>query len=178
MSEQTKNLVIGGFFVYSNYMKTEIIMYGADWCGDCVRSKEILEERNINYTMRDITDSEKGEEYSETVMNINNGKRIIPTFVIGDDHYANPRPSDLNTILDNLEENEDNEITKCSNGKVLENGNTIILTRDLNVKGSQLNLKQGTSIEKIKLTGDPAYVDARIGKSTISIKTEYVKKKG
>lgn len=159
-------------------MDTEIIMYGADWCGDCIRSKGILEERDINYTMRDITDPEKGEEYSETVINLNDGKRIIPTFVIGDSHYANPRPSDLNTLLDNLEENEDSEITKCSNGKILEDGDTVILTRDLDVKGSQLNLKQGTAIDKIKLTGDPAYIDARIGKSTISIKTEFIKKKG
>ena len=83
-------------------MNKEIIMYGADWCGDCIRSKGILEERNINYTIRDITDPEKGQEYSETVMELNDGKRIIPTFVIDGNHYANPRPSDLNTILDNL----------------------------------------------------------------------------
>jgi len=158
-------------------MNTEIIMYGADWCGDCIRSKGILEERNINYTMRDITDPKKGKEYSDIVMNINDGKRIIPTFVIGDNHYANPRPSDLNTILDNLPSNEDENITKCSNGNILENGDTVLLTRDLDVKGSQLNLKQGMALEKIKLTGDPAYIDVRVGKSTLAIKTEFVKKK-
>lgn len=152
-------------------------MYGADWCGDCIRSKDILEERNINYTLLDITDPEKGQEYSDIVMNLNDGKRIIPTFVIDDNHYANPRPSDLNTILDNLNPKDD-EITRCSNGKELSDGDTILLTRDLDVKGSGLHLKQGTAISKIKLTGDPAYIDCKIGKSTIAIKTEFVKKKG
>lgn len=159
-------------------MNTEIIMYGADWCGDCIRSKDILNERGISYTMKDITDPEKGQEYSDIVMDINNGKRIIPTFVIGDGHYANPRPSELNLLLDELEAVQNEGQTTCSNGKILNNGDTVLLTRDLDVKGSSLNLKQGTQIEKIKLTGDPAYVDARIGKSTISIKTEFIKKKG
>lgn len=162
-------------------MNIEIIMYGADWCGDCIRSKEILEERNIHYIMRDITDPKKGKEYSDTVMELNDGKRIIPTFVIRDKHYANPRPSELNLILDKLDNpedrTEDNE-TKCSNGKLLHDGDSVLLTRDLDVKGSSLNLKQGTQIDKIKLTGDPAYIDCRIGKSTLAIKTEFVKKKG
>ena len=33
------------------------------------------------------------------------------------------------------------------------------------------------ALEKIKLTGDPAYIDVRVGKSTLAIKTEFVKKK-
>jgi len=159
-------------------MNTKIIMYGADWCGDCIRSKEILAERNMEYIIHDITDPEKGKEYSEIVMNLNDGKRIIPTLVIGDKHYANPRPSELNILLDSLDPIDENKVTRCSQGKILNNGDNVLLTRDLDVKGSSLNLKQGAQIEKIKLTGDPAYIDARIGKSTISIKTEFVKKKG
>lgn len=159
-------------------MKTEIIMYGADWCGDCIRSKGILEERNIQYVLRDITDPKKGKDYSETVMSLNDGKRIIPTFVINGNHYANPRPSELNTLLDDLDNETEGDLTKCSNGKKLYDGDSVLLTRDLDVKGSSLNLKQGTQIDKIKITGDPAYIDARIGKSNISIKTEFIKKKG
>ncbi len=159
-------------------MNKEIIIYGADWCRDCRQTKELLEARGIAYTLRDITDPEKGKEYSETVMELNDGKRIIPTIVIEENHYANPRPSELNNILDNLQETDNETLTTCSNGKILKDGDTVILTRDLDVKGSSLNLKQGTSIVKIKTTNDPTYIDARIGKSTIAIKTEYIKKKG
>jgi glutaredoxin len=130
-------------------MNKEIIMYGADWCGDCVRSKGILEERNVEYTMLDITDPLQGKEYSQIVMDLNDGKRIIPTFVVGDNYYGNPKPSELNTIIDNLGESDD-DVTTCSNGKELQDGDTVLLTRDLDVKGSSLNLKQGTAFVKKK----------------------------
>lgn len=152
-------------------------IYGADWCKDCVKIKEFLDEKKFTYEYLDITDPEKGEEYSNLVMEKNNGKRIIPTLEIAGEYYANPRLSELTNILDEFEP-EDDGITRCSNGKELHNGDTVLLTRDLDVKGSSLNLKQGTALEKIKLTGDPAYVDCKIGKAKLAIKTMYVKKKG
>lgn len=158
-------------------MNKEIIIYGANWCKDCTKAKELLDERNIPFTFLDITDSKHGKEYSQIIMDLNDGKRIIPTLIIGDDYYANPRPSELNNILDNMDTCEE-ELTLCSNGNILQNGDTVLLTRDLDVKGSQLNLKQGTVLEKIKLTGNPVYIDVRIGKSTIAVKTEFIKKKG
>lgn len=154
-----------------------IIMYGADWCKDCIKAKELLTERNLKYTYLDITNAESGKEYSEKVMEINNGKRIIPTFIIEGKNYANPRISDLVNLLDDFMI-PNTSITKCSNGKELSDGDTVLLTRDLDVKGSSLKLKQGTSIEKIKLTGDPSYIDCKIGKSKIAIKTGFIKKKG
>lgn len=158
-------------------MSKNIIMYGADWCKDCVKTKKFLEEKGFSYEMRDITDPEKGQEYSEKVMDINDGKRIIPTLEINGEFYANPKAADLTNILDELS-NEDDGVTRCSNGKELADGDTVLLTRDLDVKGSSLNLKQGTALEKIKLTGDPEYIDCKIGKAKLAIKTMYVKKKG
>ena len=159
------------------FMK-DIVMYGADWCNDCARSKKILEENNIEYTFLDITDPSMGKEYAEIVIDLNDGKRIIPTFIINDEQYTNPSASELQDILNNLGESSDEVITLCSNGKELFDGDTVLLTRDLDVKGSSLNLKKGDAILRVQLTGDPAYIDAKIGKSTISIKTEFVKKKG
>ena len=159
-------------------MNTEIIMYGADWCGDCARSKKILEENNVKYTFLDITDPTMGKEYSQIVIDLNEGKRIIPTFIINDEQYTNPSALELQDILNRRNVHSDEIITLCSNGKELFDGDTVLLTRDLDVKGSSLSLKKGDAILRIKLTGDPAYVDAKIGKSTISIKTKLVKKKG
>ena len=34
--------------------KEQITMYGADWCGDCRRSKRLLEELNVEYTHIDV----------------------------------------------------------------------------------------------------------------------------
>ncbi len=67
--------------------------------------------------------------------------------------------------------------TKDSTGKALENGDTVQLTRDLKVKGSSTNLKRGTAIKNIRLTNNSDEVECRIGKSTIVLRTEYLKKK-
>lgn len=66
--------------------------------------------------------------------------------------------------------------TKDSNGNVLAKGDSVILTKDLDVKGCSLNLKRGTKIKNIKLIGDPDNIECKIGKSTLVIKTCFVKK--
>ncbi|NND13841.1 MAG: hypothetical protein HKO10_07745, partial [Acidimicrobiia bacterium] len=32
----------------------EIVMYGADWCGDCLRAKSFLNERDIAFAYVDL----------------------------------------------------------------------------------------------------------------------------
>lgn len=73
---------------------------------------------------------------------------------------------------------ENNEfVVKDSNGKVLESGDTVQLIKDLKVKGSSVNLKQGTVIKKIRLTSDPNEVDCKVDGMSIVLKTEFLKKK-
>ncbi|MEE9329559.1 MAG: alkylphosphonate utilization protein [Parvularculaceae bacterium] len=67
--------------------------------------------------------------------------------------------------------------TKDTNGTELEDGDNVQVIRDLKVKGSGSNtLKRGTTIKNIRLTGKPTEIECRIGKSTIVLKTEYMKK--
>lgn len=66
--------------------------------------------------------------------------------------------------------------TKDSNGNVLQDGDSVHLTKDLKVKGMPKTLKRGEAIRNIKLTDDPNHVECRIGKSTIVLKTEFLKK--
>ena len=70
---------------------------------------------------------------------------------------------------------EENNVKDC-NGTVLNDGDSVRLARDLKVKGSSLNLKRGTLIKKISRTGDDEAVECRIGKSTIVLKTCFLKK--
>lgn len=154
----------------------EIMIYGALWCKDTQRVIEQLNNADIAHTLLAIDDKEYGKEYTLKVLDINNGKRITPTLVIEDEYYTNPSNKELEALLGNR--TTDDSVTRCSNGKVLKDGDTVLLTRDLDVKGSSLNLKQGTALDNIKLTSDPAYIDCRIGKSTLAIKTEFIKKKG
>lgn len=66
--------------------------------------------------------------------------------------------------------------TKDSNGNVLNDGDSVQLTRDLKLKGSSTNIKRGTVMKNIRLTNKPAEIECRMGKSTIVLKTEYLKK--
>ncbi|MFT7327860.1 MAG: thioredoxin reductase (NADPH) [Crocinitomicaceae bacterium] len=96
-------------------MNKEIIMYGADWCGDCVRSKKILAENNTEYTYLDIEDEKMGKEYSQIVIDLNNGKRSIPTFIIDDEQFTNPSVKELSTLLNLNKEVTINNITGVCN---------------------------------------------------------------
>ena len=62
-------------------VQANIIVYGADWCSDCRRAKQFMDEHNIQFDWIDI---EVNEEARETVKKINNGRRIIPTIIFQD----------------------------------------------------------------------------------------------
>jgi protein PhnA len=68
-------------------------------------------------------------------------------------------------------------IHKDSNGNRLENGDTVVLTQELNVKGANFSAKRGTSVRKIRLVADNAeQIEGRINEQLIVILTKYVKK--
>ncbi len=68
-------------------------------------------------------------------------------------------------------------VVKDSNGNILSDGDSVIVNKDLKVKGSSLNLKRGTVIKNIRLTDEEGEAECRIGKSTIVLKTQFLKKK-
>jgi mycoredoxin len=65
-------------------------MYAADWCGDCRRSKRLLAELNVPYTLIDV---DADESAAEKVIAINNGMRSIPVIVFDDGTHLT-EPSD------------------------------------------------------------------------------------
>ena len=71
------------------------------------------------------------------------------------------------------------EVHKDSNGLVLKEGDTVVLTRSLDVKGSQLNAKMGTVVKNIKLVeGNSEQVEGKIDGQVIVILTKYLRKQG
>ena len=59
------------------------------------------------------------------------------------------------------------------NGNVLENGDSVIFTESMKVKGTQIHLKKGTKFKNIRLTDDPMEIDG----TRLVLKTAFVKKK-
>ena len=64
-----------------------------------------------------------------------------------------------------------------ANGNFLNDGDTVILIKDLKVKGTSITIKRGTSIKNISLTNNPGEIDCRFKKiKGLVLKTEFVKK--
>lgn len=64
-----------------------------------------------------------------------------------------------------------------SNGVVLQNGDTVVLIKDLDVKGGGFTAKRGTAVRGIKLVADnPEHIEGRVEGQQIVILTKFVKK--
>ena len=77
-------------------------------------------------------------------------------------------------------EDEDDEgkiIHKDSNGNVLLDGDSVVLIKDLDVKGATFTAKRGAAVHNIKLVWDDAnLIEGRVENQNIYILTQYVKK--
>lgn len=69
------------------------------------------------------------------------------------------------------------QLHKDSNGNILQNGDTVTLIKDLDVKGSSLNAKIGTAVRNIRLVHDNhEQIEGKVEGQMIVILTKYVKK--
>ena len=75
-------------------------MYGADWCGDCRRSKRFLDTNQVSYEYIDV---EQDTSASEKVIEINGGMRSIPVILFPDGtHLTEPSDNALKEKLESL----------------------------------------------------------------------------
>ena len=69
-------------------------------------------------------------------------------------------------------------VHKDSNGVGLSAGDTVVLVKDLPVKGGGFTAKRGTAVRGISLVADnPAHIEGRVEGQRIVILTEFVKKR-
>ncbi len=77
---------------------------------------------------------------------------------------------------EHLDESE-KVIHRDANGVVLQAGDSVVLIKDLKVKGSSMVAKQGTAVRRISLDRENAkYIEGKVGPTQIVIITDYVKK--
>jgi len=78
----------------------KVTMYGAEWCGDCRRSKKFLDSNNVEYTYIDV---EADKTAADKVVEINGGMQSIPVIVFSDGtHLTEPSDIDLKAKLEAL----------------------------------------------------------------------------
>jgi mycoredoxin len=61
--------------------ETKLKMYGTTWCGDCARSKRLLDRLKVPFSFINIDQDADAREY---VVRVNRGNRSVPTIVFPD----------------------------------------------------------------------------------------------
>jgi mycoredoxin len=75
---------------------SEVTFYGADWCGDCRRSKALLEATGVEYELRDVESSAEFTEQAKAI----SGRTNIPVIVFADGkHLVEPSDPELHAEL-------------------------------------------------------------------------------
>lgn len=75
------------------------------------------------------------------------------------------------------EQVEEGLVVKDANSNVLVDGDTVVVIKDLKVKGSSSTLKIGTKVKNIRLVEGDHNIDCKIdGFGAMKLKSEFVKK--
>ena len=85
---------------------------------------------------------------------------------------------DEQKLADQVISAEANKLTyKDANGVELKAGDTVVITKDLDVKGTGFTAKRGTAVRNIALVpGDDKHIEGRVNGVKIHILTQYLKK--
>ncbi|HYE34059.1 zinc ribbon domain-containing protein YjdM [Methylocaldum sp.] len=67
-------------------------------------------------------------------------------------------------------------VVRDANGNVLADGDTVVLIKDLKVKGSSITLKMGTKVKSIRLVGGDHEVDCKMDTGNFMLKACFLKK--
>jgi len=68
-------------------------------------------------------------------------------------------------------------VVKDSNGTVLQDGDSVVVIKNLPVKGSPHGIKAGTKVKNIRLVDSDHNIDCKIdGFGAMALKSEFVKK--
>lgn len=71
---------------------------------------------------------------------------------------------------------DDTAPTLDSNGTPLQNGDTVTLIKDLDVKGAGFTAKRGTAVRGIALTDNPEQIEGKVNGTRIVLLTKFLKK--
>jgi protein PhnA len=73
-------------------------------------------------------------------------------------------------------DDDDARVVKDSNGQLLQDGDAVVLIKDLKVKGSSTVLKMGTKVKSIRLVGGDHEVDCKMDGGSFMLKACFLKK--
>jgi protein PhnA len=84
--------------------------------------------------------------------------------------------ADANKLKPASDASDDTIVHRDSNGTILNEGDTVTLIKDLEVKGAGFTAKRGTIVKNIHLTDDAKCIEGKINGTQIVLVAEYMKK--
>jgi len=84
----------------TDQVRDVIVMYGADWCGDCRNAKQVLDTEGVAYDYVDLVADEAAATVAESI----SGQKHIPVIVFPDGvFYVEPTKTELALKIRTLE---------------------------------------------------------------------------
>lgn len=148
-------------------------------CDTCLNQIEGNEEMNVNH-WRCLNDSMWSEFVAVQIMAWRLLQRLRhegwPKDLL-DMMYLDDEALALARATREHEDETSKIIHRDVNGVILEAGDSVVLIKDLKVKGSSMVAKQGTAVRNIRLDSENAeYIEGKVGGQQIVIIAKYVKK--
>ncbi len=86
-------------------------------------------------------------------------------------------PEEVTEVTTTSAEQSESLTVKDANGNVLQDGDTVVLIKDLPVKGASKPIKAGTKVKNIRLTDGDHNIDCKVdGFGAMALKSIYVRK--
>ncbi|AXT21127.1 PhnA protein [Flavobacteriaceae bacterium AU392] len=148
-------------------------------CNNCINQIDTLENIDVNH-WRCLNDSMWSEHRAVQVIAWRMLNRLKvegwPQDLL-DMMYLDDDTLEWAKATGEGEDDTDKVIHRDVNGVVLQAGDSVVLIKDLKVKGSSMVAKQGTAVRRISLDHTNAeYIEGKVGPTQIVIITKYVKK--
>jgi protein PhnA len=148
-------------------------------CNTCYNQIEETEEMDVNH-WRCLNDSMWSEHTAVQIMSWRMLQRLRnegwPKDLL-DMMYLDDEALSLARATGEHEDATNKIVHRDVNGVILETGDSVVLVKDLKVKGSSMVAKQGTAVRNIRLDHENAeYIEGKVDGQQIVIITKYVKK--
>ena len=148
-------------------------------CNTCYNQIEETEEMDVNH-WRCLNESMWSEHTAVQIMSWRMLQRLRnegwPKDLL-DMIYLDDEALSLARATGEHEDTTNKIVHRDVNGVILETGDSVVLVKDLKVKGSSMVAKQGTAVRNIRLDHENAeYIEGKVDGQQIVIITKYVKK--
>lgn len=144
-------------------------------CKTCVDQIENPEKMDLNH-WRCVNDSMWNENLPVQIVSWRMHARLKNNDML-EMMYLDEESLEWAKFTGETEEEEGKIVHKDSNGNILFDGDSVVLIKDLDVKGANFTAKRGAAVHNIKLVWYNAeQIEGRVENQNIVILTQYVKK--